>query len=326
MAKRRKGLPVHGVVVLDKPLGITSNAALQKVRWSLYAQKAGHTGALDPLATGVLPLCFGEATKFSQILLESDKEYVTRAKLGETTTTSDTEGELLDQREIPADLDTGSLEVVLDHFRGEIEQVPSMYSALKHKGVPLYKLARKGKEVERKVRKINIFELELLELDIPYIVLRVKCSKGTYIRNLVEDIGEKLGCGAHVVELRRTKCGPFSLEHAQSWSMFDTDERASEDLVKKILHPVDTAVQDFPKLILNQVDTGSLIRGQTVKISPPEIPDLLALGNSERKFPVVLRLYRENDGQFLGLGEMNLANELRSVRLLSTDVLKLDLA
>ncbi|OZG71705.1 tRNA pseudouridine(55) synthase TruB [Hahella sp. CCB-MM4] len=321
MAKRRKGLPLHGVVVLDKPQGVTSNAALQKVRWCLNAQKAGHTGALDPLATGVLPLCFGEATKFSQILLESDKEYVTRARLGQTTTTSDAEGEVLEERDVPLELSAVDLEPILERFRGEIDQTPSMYSALKHNGVPLYKLARKGQEIERKARRVRIYELELLEVTLPYISLRVRCSKGTYIRNLVEDIGEVLGCGAHVVELRRTRCGPFDLSHAQSWSLFESGERISGTQLDDIFLPIDTAVLEFPKLILNQMDTGSLIRGQTVKISPPEIPGMAGEADSVKNQTHILRLYRETDGQFLGLGELNPANELKSVRLLNTDVL-----
>ena len=206
--------PVNGILVLDKPLGLTSNAALQKVRWLLNAEKAGHTGSLDPLATGVLPLCFGEATKFSQYLLDADKGYETLMQLGATTTTGDAEGDVLERR--PVTTGQKELEAVLPQFRGPIQQIPPMYSALKKDGQPLYKLARAGEVVERAARSVTILRLELLACTTDKARLQVACSKGTYIRTLVEDIGQVLGCGAYVAELRRTQAGPFNLSQAVS--------------------------------------------------------------------------------------------------------------
>ena len=200
---------VNGVLVLDKPRGMSSNQALQKVRWLLNAEKAGHTGSLDPLATGVLPLCFGEATKFSQYLLDADKGYETLAQLGVTTTTGDAEGEVLERR--PVALTAEQIEAALQEFRGPIQQIPPMYSALKKDGQPLYKLARAGEVVEREARSVTIARLELLAWHGEQLRLAVDCSKGTYIRTLVEDLGQQLGCGAHVAELRRTQAGPFDL-------------------------------------------------------------------------------------------------------------------
>ena len=208
---RRK---VDGVLILDKPRGMSSNAALQKVRWLLNAEKAGHTGSLDPLATGVLPLCFGEATKFSQYLLDADKGYETVMQLGVTTTTGDAEGEVVEQR--PVEVGEAQLLEALEGFRGAISQIPPMYSALKRDGQPLYKLARAGEVVEREARSVTIARLELAAFEGDRPRLQVACSKGTYIRTLVEDIGQVLGCGAHVAELRRTQVGPFSLAQAVS--------------------------------------------------------------------------------------------------------------
>lgn len=189
--------------MLDKPRGMSSNQALQKVRWLLNAEKAGHTGSLDPLATGVLPLCFGEATKFSQYLLDADKGYETVMRMGITTTTGDAEGELLAERDVTVGRD--DLEQALPRFRGDIEQVPPMYSALKKDGQPLYKLARAGEVVEREARSVTITRLDLLSFEPPCATLAVSCSKGTYVRTLVEDLGQVLGCGAHVAALRRTQ-------------------------------------------------------------------------------------------------------------------------
>ncbi len=206
---------VHGVLVLDKPRGFSSNAALQKVRWLLNAEKAGHTGSLDPLATGVLPLCFGEATKFSQYLLDADKGYSTVAQLGVTTTTGDAEGEVLERRAVA--VDEAALQAALPAFRGQIEQIPPMYSALKRDGQPLYKLARAGEVVEREPRSVTIARLELLALQEDRATLEVACSKGTYVRTLVEDLGALLGCGAHVAELRRTQAAPSVWRRPSAW-------------------------------------------------------------------------------------------------------------
>lgn len=207
--RRKRGRDITGILLLDKPTDITSNKALQQAKFLYFAAKAGHTGALDPIATGVLPICFGEATKFSQYLLNADKKYRVTAKLGEKTTTADREGEVIESK--PVDVTEEQLVKVLQQFKGTISQVPSMYSALKKDGVPLYKLARKGIEVERDAREVDIYSLELVTFSDDEFVLDVHCSKGTYVRNLVEDIGDELGCGAHVLELRRTAVGDFNL-------------------------------------------------------------------------------------------------------------------
>lgn len=201
---------ISGVFLLNKPLGLSSNAALQKVRWLYRAQKAGHTGALDPLATGLLPICLGEATKFSHYLLDSTKRYQTTVRLGQTTTTGDVEGDILQERPIPV-LSKELIEQTLEKFRGDIQQVPPMYSALKKEGKPLYELARKGIEIERETRPVTIYALELIEFTENSITLDVTCSKGTYIRVLGEDIGEVLGCGGHLTMLHRIQTGHFEL-------------------------------------------------------------------------------------------------------------------
>ena len=310
MVRRSKGRPIHGLIILDKPAGLTSNTALQTVKRSLGAAKAGHTGALDPLATGVLPLCFGEATKFSQILLEADKEYITKALLGKQTTTADAEGDVIAEKPVPADLNLNVFNRVLDKFKGAQKQVPSMFSALKYQGVPLYKLARKGKEVERKARDIFIYELQVIGWDLPFVELKVRCSKGTYIRNLVEDIGFEIGCGAHVTELRRTQSGPYSLAQTVSFKCFE--QSLAEGDTTELIRPVDSALMHFSKISLNEVQSGSIIHGQTVKISPPENPV---------RTDVLLRLYAESSGRFLGLGMLSAAHELRSIRLINPNAL-----
>ncbi|MGB5440817.1 MAG: tRNA pseudouridine(55) synthase TruB, partial [Gammaproteobacteria bacterium] len=211
MARRQRNShlrPVNGILLLDKPAGVTSNAALQIVKKLYRARKAGHTGSLDPLATGLLPICFGEATKISGFLLDADKDYLVTCKLGERTTTGDAEGEVEQRR--PVERVTEKLvRKAMQGFIGDIEQIPPMYSALKHKGERLYKLARQGIEVERAPRQVTIFEMELTDFSLPEATFRVHCSKGTYVRTLIEDIGEVLGCGAHVIRLRRLGVGPF---------------------------------------------------------------------------------------------------------------------
>lgn len=208
MARQRRGLPVNGVLLLDKPKGVSSNHALQRVRRLFQAQKAGHTGTLDPMATGLLPICLGEATKFSSHLLEADKVYRTRIELGVITDTGDAEGTVMEQHEVPS-LSVDDVEAVLSRFRGEIDQVPPMYSALKHNGKKLYELAREGKQVERAARRVSVYDARLLAFEDTAFELEVSCSKGTYIRTLAEDIGQALGCGAHISQLRSSKRGPF---------------------------------------------------------------------------------------------------------------------
>ena len=207
---RKRGRDIHGVFLLDKPQGMSSNDIMQKVKRIFQANKAGHTGALDPLATGMLPICLGEATKFSQFLLDADKRYLVTAKLGERTDTSDAEGQIVETREVK--VKTPEILTALEQFRGDILQVPTMFSALKHNGKPLYEYARQGITVEREARPITIFELNFIEYNAPYLTLEVHCSKGTYIRTLVDDLGEALGCGAHVTMLRRTAVADYPTE------------------------------------------------------------------------------------------------------------------
>ena len=280
---------VHGVLVLDKPLGMSSNQALQKVRWLLNAEKAGHTGSLDPLASGVLPLCFGEATKYSQYLLDADKGYRTVAQLGVTTATGDAEGDVLERREVTAG--RSELEQALAGFRGDIKQIPPMYSALKKDGQPLYKLARAGEVVEREARSVTISRLEVEAFESPLATLDVACSKGTYIRTLVEDLGQVLGCGAHVAQLRRTQAGPFVLDQAVS---LETLEKAhaegGPEALDAFLLPADAGLQHWPLVRLSEHSAYYWLHGQPVRA--PEAP----------KFGM-LRV-QDHEGRFIGIGEV----------------------
>lgn len=235
---------ISGVFLLNKPLGLSSNAALQKVRWLYRAQKAGHTGALDPLATGLLPICLGEATKFSHYLLDSTKRYQTTVRLGQTTTTGDVEGDILQEHPIPV-LSEELIEQTLEKFRGDIQQVPPMYSALKKEGKPLYELARKGIEIEREARPVTIYALELIKFTENSITLDVTCSKGTYIRVLGEDIGEALGCGGHLTMLNRTQTGHFELIPSYTIEYL---ESLTEEQREALLLPVYAPVDHFLKI------------------------------------------------------------------------------
>lgn len=286
MSRRRKGRDVNGILVIDKPQGVTSNGILQQVKRLYGAAKAGHTGALDPLATGVLPLCFGEATKFSQMMLDSDKAYITTARLGVRTETGDSEGEVVEERPVPV-LDADQVEAVLQGFRGAIEQVPSMYSALKHKGRPLYEYAREGIEVERPARPVTIFELTLLELRETEMDLAVSCTKGTYIRSLVEDIGQALGCGAHVIALRRTMASGFTLANAHEVSELEAMRERGESL-DGLLQAPDSALSMFPEVRLEGSAALSILNGQQVRISNQPLEGFV-------------RLYGEQG--FIGLAE-----------------------
>ncbi|MEQ6886555.1 tRNA pseudouridine(55) synthase TruB [Salicola sp. Rm-C-2C1-2] len=288
MSRRRRGDDINGVLVLDKPAEMTSKAALQQVRRLLNAARAGHTGALDPLATGILPLCFGEATKFAQRLLEADKTYCTVAKLGQRTTTSDADGEAVQTRAIPSTLDPAALEAALEGFRGAIEQVPSMYSALKYQGRPLYEYAREGQTVPREARSIRVDELTVLRLEGDELELRVRCSKGTYIRTLVDDIGEALGCGAHVAELRREQAGAFELTQALDLDELETMGRMA---AHEHLLPPDVLLSDLPATVLEGERAVSISHGQAVTIS-----------GSEPGGEGFCRLY-DQDQRFLGLAE-----------------------
>ena len=269
--------PVHGVLLLDKPLGLSSNQALQKAKWLLRAEKAGHTGTLDPLATGVLPLCFGAATKFSQLHLDADKTYETTVRLGVRTRTADAEGEVIDTRPVTCTL--GQVVEVLDQFMGPIRQVPPMHSALKKDGKALYEYAREGETVAREAREVVIHELELLEAqlqgDAPNLRLRVTCSKGTYIRTLGEDIGEALGCGGHLVALRRIATGPFDVSQCVTLDQLEAMEE-SERLLQ--LKPVDALLEGHAAVTLDGENAGRFLSGLRRRGSWPDASQVAVYG------------------------------------------------
>lgn len=250
--------PVSGIFLLDKSSGISSHSALQKVKRLFKIKKAGHAGTLDPLATGMLPIALNEATKFLQYLLDADKTYFVTMKLGERTTTSDSEGDIISTRAIPP-LSFEKINTVLDDFRGAIFQKPSMFSALKHNGVPLYEYARKGIEIDRPARPITITDLKIDRIENEFISMTVSCSKGTYIRTLVDDLGEKLGCGAHVVQLRRLSVSTF-LEN----QMMTLEKLQTTSDYQSLLLPVESSLSHFPALIFSEADTKALKQGKTV--------------------------------------------------------------
>jgi len=287
--RKRHGRKLSGILVLDKPIGESSNRSLQNVKRLFQAAKAGHTGSLDPLATGVLPLCFGEATKISQFLLDSDKAYRTKIKLGVKTATGDSEGDVIAEKDC-SHISLEDIEKALVNFRGEIQQIPSMYSALKHQGVPLYKLARAGKTVERKVRTVSIFELALISYEGAFVELDIRCSKGTYVRTLADDLGESLGVGAHVAALRRTQAGPFRLEQAITVeALVKCKEEGDFAAIDALLIPADQAIQELPMVILPVATAEYVLQGQAV---------------IARNLPTsgLVRLYKEDI--FIGIGEI----------------------
>ncbi len=271
--------PVHGVLLLDKPLGWSSNEALQKVKWLLRAEKAGHTGTLDPLATGLLPLCFGAATKFSQLQLEADKTYEAVARLGVKTTTGDAEGEVIQER--PVNVTEENLNKIVQQFTGPIQQVPPMHSALKKDGKALYEYARAGIEVERQARDVTIYELKAaLQMDeksFQSIKMLVKCSKGTYIRTLGEDIGEALGCGAHLTALRRVETGGFHVAQCVTLAAL---EAMTEDERLNCLMPVDSLLRDHTVVTLESESAGRFLSGVRRRGSWPESGSLAVYGKN----------------------------------------------
>jgi tRNA pseudouridine55 synthase len=270
--------PVHGVLLLDKPLGLSSNNALQKAKWLLRAEKAGHTGTLDPLATGVLPICFGAATKFSQLHLDADKTYETTVRLGVRTSTADAEGEVIET--CPVECTLGQVVEVLDRFMGPISQVPPMHSALKKDGKALYEYAREGETVEREPRDVVIHELELLDVqlqgDAPFLRLHVKCSKGTYIRTLGEDIGEALGCGGHLVALRRVATGPFDQAQCVTLEGLETLTEAERP---KQLQPVDVLLPGHASVTLDTENAGRFLSGLRRRGSWPDADQVAVYGD-----------------------------------------------
>ena len=285
---------VHGVLLLDKPQGMTSNDALQKVKRLFNAKKAGHTGALDPLATGMLPICFGEATKFSQYLLDSDKRYRVIAKLGERTDTSDADGQIISTRTV--NITQSQIEEALTHFRGDILQVPTMFSALKYQGKPLYEYARQGIVIEREARPITIYENQFIQYDSTKheLTLEIHCSKGTYIRTIIDDLGELLGCGAHVIYLRRLQVSNYPIDN-----MITLDELQNEPM----LMPVDSPLQDRPKVVLSESQGKDILLGRTVIVE------------NSVNVETLVRIYQGQ--QFIGAGTQ-IFNKLSPKRLIST--------
>ena len=288
MRRKQRGRQISGILIVDKLSGMSSNDVVQRAKTLFGARKVGHTGSLDPLATGVLPLCFGEATKFSQFLLISDKKYWTRLKLGVRTASGDTDSEVLARRP-SANLSLTMIEEKLKSFRGELQQVPSMYSAIKYKGKPLYKFARQGIEVEREARPINIYSNKIVGYEDDYLDLEIHCSKGTYIRTIADDLGEALGCGAHVVELRRTMAGPFTEKDLVS---FDKLENAKKlNILDDLLCPISSAVRQWPTVHLNDLSAHYVRQGQPVIVPHAPSQGWVCLQNNGAE-----------DGKFIGVG------------------------
>lgn len=299
---RRPKRAIDGILLLDKPAGITSNKALQEIKHLFQAEKAGHTGSLDPLATGLLPICLGEASKFSQYLLEADKVYRTRMKLGQKTSTADAEGEIIAEAPVPA-LSREQIEAVLARFRGAISQVPSMYSALKKDGRPLYELARQGIEVEREARPVHIYRLELLAVEPDSWELEVACSKGTYVRNLVEDIGDAIGCGAHVTMLRRIEAGPFhEVQMVSLEAVKAAVQEAGPTGADAMLLPAWAGLASWPRVELTETSAYYLLQGQPVRVSSAPQEGLV--------------LVFEAGDRFLGVGEMTEDGRVAPKRLI----------
>ncbi|HKM25947.1 MAG TPA: tRNA pseudouridine(55) synthase TruB [Thiopseudomonas sp.] len=287
---KRKRRSVSGIIIFDKPYGFSSNGALQKVRWLLNSDKGGHTGSLDPLATGVLPLCFGEATKFSRYLLDADKVYEATMQLGVTTNTADAEGEVLETK--PVNVTSADIEAALPQFRGVIQQVPPMYSALKKDGQPLYKLARAGITIDRPARTVTISQLELLWHDGDQARILVSCTKGTYIRSLVEDIGAVLGCGAHVAQLRRIQAGPFDLTHAVTLEELEqAHEEGGAEALDAFMIPMDSGLLHWPSVEMTENGSFFWLNGQPVRAQNSPLEGMV-------------RVYNHNH-EFIGVGEMD---------------------
>lgn len=288
---------VCGVLLLDKATGISSNRALQQVKHLYQAQKAGHTGSLDPLASGMLPICFGEATKFSQYLLDADKEYYVVAQLGIKTDSGDAEGKVITQRAVPV-IPEAALNDILNAFKGDIIQIPPMYSALKHQGQPLYKLARKGIEIERKPRHVHIYNIELCHYSKQTLALKVKCSKGTYIRTLIEDIGERLTCGAHVTVLRRLSVAPYC--ESQMVTFATLSQLSDNDAIDSLLYPIDSLLANISSLALSPEQALKIRQGQVV--------------SSDSPMEGLVKLYLQAD--FIGLGKL-MNSKLAAERLIA---------
>ncbi|HAD71535.1 MAG TPA: tRNA pseudouridine(55) synthase TruB [Gammaproteobacteria bacterium] len=299
--RRRRVRNINGIVVLDKANGLSSNAALQEVKRLYEANKAGHAGSLDPLATGVLPVCLGEATKVSQFLLDSDKRYRARIKLGIRTDTGDSEGSIIERNE-GISVSRKAIERALTKFKGEVEQVPPMHSAIKMNGVPLYKLARKGITVEREPRLVTLYQICLVEFVNSELELEISCSKGTYIRTIADDLGQELGCGAHVIELRRTQAGVFTEKDSISSEELALEkENRGLDKIDQFLIPMDRAIQDLPEVNLPSITASHVKNGQAVLV---------------RHLPKngLVRMYE--DEQFIGIGSIDDDGKVAPKRLI----------
>jgi len=302
VARRRKGRSISGVLLLNKPKGISSNGVLQRVRAMLNASKGGHTGNLDPMATGLLPLCFGEATKFSSYLLDADKAYIACARLGQVSDTGDAEGEIIRERSVP-ELTEQQILDVMARFTGDIEQIPPMYSALKQNGQPLYKLAREGKTVERKPRPVTIFQIELISWQSPDLTFSVRCSKGTYVRTLAEDMGEALDCGAHLISLHRTHTGGFDASGMIDFDQLQAEKDSGQSLDAHLLS-ADILVEHFAKKHLSEAESKRILHGQDIA--------------NDGDYSGMVRLY-DVDSRFIGLAEASASGRLQPRRLIVTD-------
>ncbi|MEY3879169.1 MAG: tRNA pseudouridine synthase [Pseudomonadota bacterium] len=297
MQKKSLKREIDGVFLLDKPLGFSSNQALKKIQWLFNAKKAGHTGTLDPMATGLLPICLGEATKFSHRLLDAHKSYIATIQLGITTSTGDQEGEVISEKEVV--LNEAQLKDTLKKFIGDTTQIPPMYSALKFEGKPLYEYAREGIEIERKSRQIKIFDIKLINIEKSIITIEVLCSKGTYIRTLAEDIGQTMACGAHLKGLERTQTGNFQLSEALSIEALEAMPMASRE---KALMPIDVLLEELSSIKLNMAELDAIKKGQSIDF------------NSKNDKEV--RLYSPS-GQFVGVGQPDLKGRLFPKRLIA---------
>ena len=304
MARRKRaGRDLNGILLLDKPTGISSNRALQMAARLFSSRKAGHTGSLDPLASGMLPICFGEATKVSGFLLDSDKAYTVTARLGVVTDSGDADGDVVERSE-NVDVNRSALEAALEQFRGPIEQIPPMYSALKHKGQPLYKLARKGQVIERKPRPVIIRHLELLEFENDQFSLYIECGKGTYIRSLIVDIGAALGCGAHVTKLHRNWVQPFVEHTTYTLEQLESLSAGNPGSIDNLLLAADAAL-NLVSIKLDSRCTQRLLTGQVVDVdSACEIDSLYVV-------------YADDD-RFLGVGICKSIGKLAPKRLVRT--------
>lgn len=302
---RRHGRDISGILLLDKPCGLSSNAALQRAKRTFQAMKAGHTGSLDVQASGLLPICFGEATKICQFLLDADKRYVSDFRLGQRTTTGDSEGAVTERRPTMA-LRIAEIEAVCRAFLGQINQIPPMHSAIKQNGKRLYKLAHRGIEVPRESRPVTIHALDIVRFDEPVLTVDVRCSKGTYIRTLAEDIGEALGCGGYVSALRREEAGPYALKQASTLEELDAYADQGTEVLDRLLLPIDSALGGMSAIVLDATAVLDVSRGQTV-IAPPGSTWGMA------------RLYDES-GRFIGVGEVVNADRVAPRRIFRTQV------